>query len=97
MRTIYKISEFAAMCGISRDTLLYYDKIGILKPSFVAENGYRYYTAGQFCTVDIISILKESGSSLKEIEEYLANPAPSVSLSILKQRLQALKDQEQHL
>lgn len=97
MRTIYKISEFAAMCGISRDTLLYYDKIGILKPSFVAENGYRYYTSGQFCIADIISILKGSGSSLKEIEQYLTNPKPSSSLSILKQRLNALKEQERHL
>lgn len=44
MKNYYKISEFAALCGLSRDTLLHYDRIGILKPAFVAPSGYRYYT-----------------------------------------------------
>ena len=42
MKNYYKISEFAGLCGRSRDTLLHYDRIGILKPAFVAPSGYRY-------------------------------------------------------
>lgn len=44
MKNYYKISEFAALCGLSRDTLLHYDHTGVLKPAFVAPSGYRYYT-----------------------------------------------------
>ena len=36
MKNYYKISEFAALCGLSRDTLLHYDHTGVLKPAFVA-------------------------------------------------------------
>ena len=38
-----KTAAFAALCGVKKDTLLHYDRIGLLKPSRVGENGYRYY------------------------------------------------------
>jgi len=62
MKNYCEISEFAALCGLSRDTLLHYDRIGILKPAFVAPSGYRYYTLSQFTTVDLIAVLKASGT-----------------------------------
>ncbi len=41
---LYKIGEFSQRCGVSKDTLRYYDKAGILTPSYKADNGYRMYT-----------------------------------------------------
>ena len=41
----FKTAEFAALCGVKKDTLLHYDHIGLLKPQWVGENGYRYYSA----------------------------------------------------
>lgn len=64
-----KLSEFAEFCGTTRDTLLWYDKMGILKPAAVGENGYRYYSPKQFFDYDLISTLKRTGSSLREIAE----------------------------
>ena len=97
MKKVYKISEFASLCGISRDTLLHYDAIGLLKPAFVASNRYRYYTINQFDTVNSISILKATGASLKEIAEYLHNPRVDASLALLKSKLQILEQQEQEI
>ena len=37
------IGEVARLFNISKDTLRYYDKIGILKPEVNKENGYRFY------------------------------------------------------
>ncbi len=70
-KELMKIAEFAEFCGISRDTLLWYDKNNILKPAVVGENGYRYYRMEQFFRYDLISILKQTGSSLKEIKVFL--------------------------
>lgn len=44
----FKTAEFAALCGVKKDTLLHYDHIGLLKPQWVGENGYRYYSARRF-------------------------------------------------
>ena len=37
----FKTAEFAALCGVKKDTLLHYDHIGLLKPQWVGENGYQ--------------------------------------------------------
>ena len=39
----YRIGDVANLMGLSRDTLRYYEKRGILS-SKKEENGYRYYT-----------------------------------------------------
>lgn len=63
--------QFAKVLGISKDTLFHYDRLGILSPEFIAENGYRYYSINQIDVFKVISILKELEMPLKEIKEYL--------------------------
>lgn len=42
---LYRIGEVSRITGISRDTLHFYDKIGLLTPEYVGpENRYRYYS-----------------------------------------------------
>ena len=40
---MYTIKEMAEMAGVSARTLRYYDTIGLLKPAFTNEAGYRFY------------------------------------------------------
>ncbi|MDR2355378.1 MAG: MerR family transcriptional regulator [Clostridiales Family XIII bacterium] len=40
---LYKIGEIAEILGVTRDTLRYYEKRGLVKPIKDAENDYRYY------------------------------------------------------
>ena len=39
------IGQFAALHGINKKTLMWYDEIGLFHPASVSpENGYRYYS-----------------------------------------------------
>ena len=58
---LFKTAAFAALCGVKKDTLLHYDHIGLLRPQAVGENGYRYYSARQLATFDIIAALRRLG------------------------------------
>lgn len=60
--------QFATLCQTTKHTLIHYDEIGILKPNYVGENGYRYYSLSQTEIFDVISFLKEMGLPLKEIK-----------------------------
>ena len=45
MNTMLRIGEMAKLCGVSIETLRYYDKENILTPDRVDEkSGYRYYS-----------------------------------------------------
>lgn len=94
---LFTSGEFAHICGIRKDTLLYYDSIGLLPPELVAPNGYRYYSTKQFYTYHIISTLKEAGASLEEICNYLRNQTTQDFLRILEQKQQELSAEQQHL
>ena len=39
----YSIRELSQLSGVTTRTLRWYDEIGLLKPAYVAESGYRYY------------------------------------------------------
>ena len=41
MEKYYTTGQFAKMAGVTLRTIRYYDKIGLLKPSYILENGYR--------------------------------------------------------
>ena len=73
------IKHFAALCQCSTQTLRYYDRIGLLKPSRVDQwTGYRYYEAAQ--AVDFVKIrhLQEADFSISEIKELLRQPDEAV-------------------
>lgn len=90
----WKAGEFARLCGVGKDTLFHYDKIGLLKPEYVGDNGYRYYTSRQLMTFDLISILKEIGTPLKEIKNYLDARDSESFLSVLKDKQARLKEEQ---
>lgn len=85
------IGEFARLCGIKKDTLFHYDEIGLLKPHYIGENGYRYYSADDFFTFDIIASLKECGTPLKEIRSYLENQDTEYFLNVLRDKQKMLE------
>ncbi len=62
------ISQFAKFCGTTRQTLQYYDKIGLLHPALTGEQGYRYYNQPQSYDFRFITTLKNMGCSLEEIK-----------------------------
>ena len=85
--------EFADLCGVSKDTLLYYDKIGLFSPELVAENGYRVYSLDQVHTFDLLLILRDSHLPLKQIKKYLQSRNSQEMLDLLKKQADSLKQE----
>ena len=60
MQKHYTIGEFSRKCGLSIDTLRYYEKEGLLIPKYVDKfNGYRYYESNQLLEISRIISLKK--------------------------------------
>lgn len=71
MKIRFRAGEMAEMHHISKQTLIYYDKIGLFRPMEVdPATGYRYYYLDQSEDLDIIVFLKSLGMKLKEIKAY---------------------------
>lgn len=68
---MYGIGKVAAETNLTVRTLRYYDEISLLKPSYVAESGYRYYSKNDVLKLQRILALKELGFNLKQIKEIL--------------------------
>lgn len=93
-RQYFTTSEFAKTCGVTKHTLFHYDDVGILKPETVDENGYRYYSIEQFFDFDMISILKEAGTSLKEIKGYIEHHDIAHFLAMLTEKKNRLREEQ---
>ncbi len=90
----YSISELARSCGLSRSTLLYYDRLGLLKPSGRTGSGYRYYTEKDRRRLERIGRFRQAGLTLQEIRLVLASGGKP-GAKLLEQRLRATADEIQ--
>lgn len=71
MEKLYSTGEFAKIAGVTLRTIRYYDKIGLLKPTTILDNGYRKYCNNDLITIQKILSLKELGFSLDEIHPLI--------------------------
>ena len=69
--TEWRIKEIGELTNTSVRMLRHYDKIGLLKPSYRAENGYRWYTPQDLAKLQQIIALKYFGFSLNTIKSIL--------------------------
>ncbi|WP_439118607.1 MerR family transcriptional regulator [Marivita sp.] len=67
---MYQISELAESVGLSRATLLYYERLGLLKGKRQA-NGYRVYTDADRQRLRLMQQLQAGGLSLQECQSCL--------------------------
>ena len=72
---MYTVKQLSDLAGVSVRTLHYYDEIGLLAPSSVSENGYRFYDEGAALRLQQILFYRELGVGLLQIREILDNPA----------------------
>ncbi|MCM3720404.1 MerR family transcriptional regulator [Solibacillus isronensis] len=79
------INELVKLSGVSARTLRYYDEIGLLRPSAVAENGYRQYSQGDIDRLQQILFYRELDFKLEEIKKLLDHPDYEVKEALKKQ------------
>jgi MerR family transcriptional regulator, thiopeptide resistance regulator len=68
------ITRLGRRFGLSRSTLLYYDRIGLLTPSAQSASGYRLYGDADIERLARIVELRAAGLPLERIEAVLAAP-----------------------
>jgi len=98
---MFTIGDLVKQFKISRSTILYYDKIGLLKPSERTDSNYRLYSNGDVERLKTIMRHREAGIPLKDIMKLLEIENTNIS-DILTRRLKniqteiiTLKKQEQ--
>lgn len=90
-------AEFARLCGTTKDTLFLYDRRDILKPDHVGGNGYRYYSPYQVFDYDVIHMLKQTGSSLREIQACRAGQDAVFFRALFEQKIADCDEQLRQL
>lgn len=67
----YNVGSLAKLAGVSARTLRYYDKINLLQPERVLENGYRIYGQKEVNMLQQILFYRELGVPLDEIKRIV--------------------------
>jgi DNA-binding transcriptional MerR regulator len=93
--TEWRIKQISDLTKTSIRMLRHYDKIGLLKPSYRASNGYRYYTAQDLAKLQQIIALKYFGFNLGTIKTILQKHHNIYAH--LQAQQQVLKAQSTHL
>jgi DNA-binding transcriptional MerR regulator len=68
----WSIQEIARLAGTTSRTLRHYDETGLLTPSRVGTNGYRYYDQDALARLQRILLLRDLGLGLPAIADVLA-------------------------
>lgn len=85
-RRTYRVSELAALSGVTVRTLHHYDAIGLLVPRARSAAGYRLYDDDDLLRLQQILIGRELGLSLEAIRRSLEDPTFDRRKALLVQR-----------
>lgn len=90
------IRQLAALAGVSRAGLLYYETEGLLVPARRSASGYRLYGQKEVQLVQTIRAFRDAGVPVRTIKDILKNQS-SVSVQLLEQRLFDLNSEMRNL
>lgn len=88
----YTIHELAKLSGVTPRTLRWYDEIGLLKPSRIADNGYRCYSDKEVDRLQEILYYRALGVKLSQMKACLEAPSYH-RLEALRSHLEALRQE----
>ena len=91
---LYSIGEVSKLCNISTKALRFYDKIGVIAPDEVGENGYRYYTLDTILRIPILKYYKQMGFRLEEMQGLVKGGDYYVVGSCFRSKINELREQE---
>lgn len=95
---LFTIGQFAALHGINKKTLMWYDQIGLFRPVSVDPgNGYRLYSYRQSSVLETILLLRELDVSLEEIENFLLERSAEGLERLLGEKITELDRRIAHL
>ncbi len=92
-KVYYSVGEMAKKNGLTTQTLRFYDKIDLFKPSYTSpKNSYRYYTDDQFDKLLMINYLSSLEMSLDEIKDFFYGNKNLTSIDFFQKGLKKARD-----
>ena len=86
--------SFSRVTHLSVRTLRRYHDAGLLEPATVdPASGYRYYTADQIPTAQVIHRLRELDVPLPDVQRILRSPDPGARAALVSEHLQRLESE----
>ena len=92
MNGYLSITKMARLRNITTETLRYYDRINLLKPDYLDQNGVRYYSVLKYEQLETIKELQQLGLGLKEIAGYLSDRHIETSYDLLQKQQKFCED-----
>jgi DNA-binding transcriptional MerR regulator len=89
---MFTVKQLSKLAGVTPRTLHHYDAIGLLKPSRVGENGYRYYGEESLLRLQQILFYRELDIPLEDIKKIMGRRDFDV-LGALRSHKDALQKQ----
>jgi DNA-binding transcriptional MerR regulator len=93
---MFTVKQLSKMAGVTPRTLHHYDNIGLLKPSRIGDNGYRYYGEEALLRLQQILFYRELDVPLDEIKKIMGRRDFDV-LEALQNHKAALQKQSARL
>lgn len=78
--------ELANMLGVSKQTVIYYDRIGLISPAKRDDKDYRYYTLEQADELDSIITFRDLGVPIDVLKDYLSERNVQSCIEMLKRQ-----------
>jgi DNA-binding transcriptional MerR regulator len=88
----YTVKALADLAGVSRRTLRYYDKIGLLKPARINSSGYRIYGPAEVDRLQLILFYRALGVRLGEIRQIMEDPDFDAEAALRRHHGQLLEE-----
>jgi DNA-binding transcriptional MerR regulator len=85
------IGGLAKASGLARSTLLYYDRLGLLRPTGRTRGNYRWYAPSEVRRLEQIQLYRRMGIPLQQIADLLSAGHEASAETILKRRLATLE------
>jgi DNA-binding transcriptional MerR regulator len=99
---MFQITGLARQFGLSRSTLLYYDRIGLLSPSGRSAAGYRLYSSEDRDRLATICGFRQAGLTIEDIRRLLS-VEENAGAAVLQRRMREIGEEirslqaQQHL
>ena len=93
----YTVNKVSQLTDVTIKTLHYYQKIGLLIPTKIGVNNYRYYSVDDIKRLQEILVYRTMNFSLNEIHEILNNQNNESRLFRLEKQLEIVKSQMNNL
>lgn len=91
------VTQLAKACNISRTTVLYYERVGLLKPANRSENGYRWYGEKEVTRLKSILSYRSFGLPVQQIAPMLERKQSVKQEQTLRNQFNALEQEIQTL